>query len=338
MLFRSYAKNKNICFLCGAKGHYIVENIERKIHKEKCPICDTSINDFNDNDQNKLIKKLEELDRQIEKMKNELEQIVSESEAKKVELEKAEYEYDSAKRKLEKFKKENSSINFEETGNKITDDLITKYQERFEKEDKKSKNFYKKRDKLRPEYENLLKKVNDAYKEAEEYFVPLFKKFAKNFIGLDLNIFFKKKGKEIRLNFELLGTARTEPHQLSESQRFFLDIALRMALAVFLSKQNNGATLLIDTPEGSLDIAYESRVGKMFANFVKSYNQNIIMTANINASQLLIALAKKCGQDKMYFRRMLDWTDLTEIQKEGEDLFFRVYKNIEKALKGKNNE
>ena len=36
----------------------------------------------------------------------------------------------------------------------------------------------------------------------------------------------------------------------------------------------------------------------------------------------------------MKFRRMLDWTDLTEIQKEGEYLFDRVYKNIEKTLNG----
>jgi len=108
-----------------------------------------------------------------------------------------------------------------------------------------------------------------------------------------------------------------------------------MALAVYLSKPNNEATLLIDTPEGSLDIAYESRVGKMFADFVIDYDQNIIMTANINASQLLISLAEKCGKKKMKFRRMLDWTDLTEIQKEGEYLFDKVYNNIEKTLNGK---
>ena len=131
-----------------------------------------------------------------------------------------------------------------------------------------------------------------------------------------------------------MGTVRTESFQVSESQRFFLDIALRMALATYLSKENNEATMLIDTPEGSLDIAYESRVGKMFADFVVDYNQNMMMTANINASQLLISLAEKCRENKMQFRRMLDWTDLNEIQKEGEYFFEKVFKNIEIALKG----
>ncbi len=93
--------------------------------------------------------------------------------------------------------------------------------------------------------------------------------------------------------------------------------------------------MFIDTPEGSLDIAYESRVGNMFGEFSTVYNQNLFMTANINASQLLISLAEKCGKSKMKFRRMLEWTDLSEIQKEGEMLFKKVYTNIETALNKK---
>ena len=161
---------------------------------------------------------------------------------------------------------------------------------------------------------------------------------AKSFIGLDLDIKLEKDKRVQKLILELQNSARTDSFQLSESQRFFLDIALRISLAIYLSTKNNPATMLIDTPEGSLDIAYESRVGKMFANFTNEYEQNILMTANINASQLLISLAEFCGEKKMKFRRMLDWTDLTPIQKEGELLFEKVYRNIETALKIRNNE
>jgi len=99
-----------------------------------------------------------------------------------------------------------------------------------------------------------------------------------------------------------------------------------------LSKRGQEATMIIDTPEGSLDIAYESRVGTMFAEFVNDYHQRIIMTANINNSELLVTLAKKCGKEKMRFRRMLAWTELGPVQKQGEKLFQRVYRNIERAL------
>ncbi|WP_353662629.1 AAA family ATPase [Hydrogenimonas sp. SS33] len=331
-----FSKANHECFLCGAKGHHIIEKIEKNLYQDQCPICDTKIDNDKNKVQNQILHQLEEIDKKIEGKNKDLESLIFESDAKKVELEKAEYNYISSKEKLEKFEKENSSISFKSTGDTITDSLLSEYKDRFEKEDKKADDYYKQRDQLKPEYENLLKNVEENYKRAETYFVPLFKKLSKSFIGLDLNIYFQKKGaKNIKLNFELLGTRRTESYQLSESQRFFLDIALRMTLAIYLSKKGNEATLLIDTPEGSLDIAYENRVGQMFADFVVDYNQNIIMTANINASQLLVALAKRCGEEKMYFRRMLEWTDMTEIQKEGEVLFNEVYENIDRALRGK---
>ncbi len=218
---------------------------------------------------------------------------------------------------------------------KNIDVVIEQYQNQFNLADEEAKEEYSKRDKLSPEYEKLLKKIENAYRTAETVFVPIFKRLAKSFIGLDLDIQLSRSRKGIKLVLELQSLARTESFQLSESQRFFLDIALRMSLAIFLSEKGQGATMLIDTPEGSLDIAYESRVGNMFAEFATQDNQNLFMTANINASQLLISLAEKCGKDKMKFRRMLDWTDLSEIQKEGEDLFKAVYKNIEFALNKK---
>ena len=59
---------------------------------------------------------------------------------------------------------------------------------------------------------------------------------------------------------------RREIHQLSESQRFFVDIALRMAFAHFMSDPEGKASLFIDTPEGSLvHIAYENRAGNLGA-------------------------------------------------------------------------
>ena len=230
------------------------------------------------------------------------------------------------------FNKDYPTIAFKNSGNESVKSLIGQYTDQYNSFVKESKDEYKERDKLKPRYGILLKKVEASYKEAEKLFVPIFKKLAKSFIGLDLNIHVKRSEKTIKLVLELNETARTESFQLSESQRFFLDIALRMSLAVFLSKTNNPASMLIDTPEGSLDIAYESRVGDMFAKFATIYNQNLLMTANINPSRLLITLAEECGNEKMKLKRMLEWTDLSVIQKQGESLFQEVYNNIEIAL------
>ncbi len=323
---------KQECCLCGSKGSQIVESIKRSIHKDECPLCGTTINESNKTEQNELLTLIQKNDTNIFSKNSELENLILEVEGKKVDLEKAEYEFNTTKEKIKEFTEDNPDVSSKGTGYQNIDSLIEQYESQYILFDKEAKEEYQKRDKLKPDYELLLKKVQTAYKDAEKIFVPTFKKLAKSFIGLDLNIQPQISNKTIKLVLELKKTSRTESFQLSESQRFFLDIALRMSLAIFLSKKDNGATMFIDTPEGSLDIAYESRVGNMFAEFTTDYNQNIFMTANINASQLLISLAEKCGKNKMKFRRMLEWTDLSLVQKEGENLFNRVYNNIETAL------
>lgn len=81
--------------------------------------------------------------------------------------------------------------------------------------------------------------------------------------------------------------------ELSESQRFFIDIALRMAIVTFVcSKTTASTSMLIDTPEGSLDIAYETNAGSMFYEYIAA-NQKMIITANLNSSGLIQTLAGK---------------------------------------------
>lgn len=324
---------KHECCLCGATGSQVTDFIERNIYKEKCPLCNTPINETNSEEQNAILKLIENNDELIYSKNSEMDNLVIELDGKKTELEKTEFEYQKVKDQITEFSESFPNVSLDINGDQKILSLIEQYRKQFELSDQESKEEYEKRDKLKPEYTKLLKKVELAYKRAEIDFVPTFKKLAKSFIGLDLNIQPKRNEKTIKLVLELKESARTQASQLSESQRFFLDIALRMALAIFLSK--DAATMLIDTPEGSLDIAYESRVGNMFAEFIKSYGQNMIMTANINASQLLISLAEKCGYEKMKFRRMLEWTDPSIIQKEGELLFKKVYDNIDKALNNK---
>jgi len=331
------AKKENKCFICHAEGHQIIENIEKKLFSSfTCPICDTPISNGDDKIKNKLLNQIKQIDKDLDIKNKGLENLMFESDTKKIELDRKFIELDRIRKRLINFERKNKGISFEKTGDAPLDMLIEEYKRQFDKFDKQSKDAYAKRDRLIPEHKNLQYKVTRGYKETESIFVPLFKKFAESFIGLNLNIYTKTKGKNLVLYFEMKKTARTASHQLSESQRFFLDIALRMALATYLSLDKNGATLLIDTPEGSLDIAYENRVGNMFAQFVSEYKQNILMTANINASQLLVSLAEKCGKKYMRFRRMLEWTDLSEIQKEGEHLFNGVYDNINKILNDNN--
>ena len=332
----SHSIEKKECCVCGAKGDIIAENIEKNVLTEKCPMCGTSIKDsFSEEERENLVKLIEENDKCLSSKNNEIDVLAKEIEWKKIQVEKAEYDFLQLEKKLNDLLESNPLLSSDSTGNQGVDYLIGLYEKERDEAIKQSKASYSKRDELYKTLKKLQDRIENAYSEAESIFVPIFKDLAKSFIGLDLDIKLQRNKQIQKLVLELQNSARTESFQLSESQRFFLDIALRMAIAIYLATPTNPAFMLIDTPEGSLDIAYENRVGKMFANFILEYKQNIIMTANINASQLLISMAELCGNDKMKFKRMLDWTDLSVIQKEGEFLFDRVYHNIEHALNNK---
>jgi DNA repair exonuclease SbcCD ATPase subunit len=181
---------------------------------------------------------------------------------------------------------------------------------------------------LEKEFKKIERVLNKGYDKAEEVFIPLFNKYAHNFLGLEVDLKLRNSSKGSTLVLIVEDTERSDFFQLSESQRYFIDIALRMALIEYSC---NKATLLVDTPEGSLDIAYESRAGKMFGDFV-DLGFNLVLTANINTSQLLIELASKCKSSKMQLERMTEWTHLSEVQYQEEEKIINAYKRIEEIL------
>lgn len=191
---------------------------------------------------------------------------------------------------------------------------------------------YADRDRLRDELKGLQRELELRYAQAEEFFVPRFRELAGLFLGIDLDVALQlTMPVGVKLIVELRGNARHDENQMSESQRFFVDIALRMALAQQMSTDGAPATLFIDTPEGSLDIAYEDRAGEMFASFVQS-GHDMLMTANINSSKLLTTLASRCGAKHMSLNQMTGWTELSDVQQSATHLFQDAYKVITDAL------
>jgi len=173
--------------------------------------------------------------------------------------------------------------------------------------------------------------LRSAYAAAELDFVPRFAALARRFLGLELDVGLGSREGSVRLVLAIEGSRRRTEDQLSESQRYFIEIAMRMALAQHMAAPGTPSTLYIDTPEGSLDIAYESRAGDMFGQFVAD-GHDIVMTANINTSQLLLELARRCGREGMKLVRMTDWTTLSDVQVSAEGLFDQAFGQIEAAL------
>jgi DNA repair exonuclease SbcCD ATPase subunit len=287
----------------------------------------------------KDITKLREIDANLATVKAELENVVKKIGRISSEIAAAIVEKDKHFAQLAKFETENatalSKLRLRKEGDSGVDSVLAVYEKQMQELLERKAAQYQRRDERRRELRKLQEALERQYLTVEKDFVPLFRELAYRFLGIDLDVRMETQGTSgINLVLDVRSAARRQHHQLSESQRFFVDIALRMALAQFMSTEKQTATLFIDTPEGSLDIAYEKRAGDMLAEFV-ARDYHIVMTANINSSRLLQELATRVGKKKMFLCRMTSWTELSEVQVEEEDLFEEAYAVIEGSLNPK---
>ena len=329
---------ESTCAICGSKGAEVVSNIESKVKLGKCPLCNSVMGGTSiaASDTEQGLKALEVVDQQIAEMKGRFDAATKTKERLVGELRRGEASLAVTNAEVTKLLSENEVLTSPPVQGSA--DLIALRETKVvQMEDllKKSREQYSERDRRQEELLLLYDELRQKYVEAQIDFVPLFRKLSGLFIGMDMDIRMEYNTSISttgpQLVIEMEGTARRQTYQLSESQRFFLDIALRMALTNYMSDPEGRACLFIDTPEGSLDIAYESRAGQMFAEFVDD-GHDIMMTANINSSQILRKMASRCGKANMVLYRMMPWAELSRVQQEEEPLFKEAYDKIEAEL------
>jgi len=284
-----------------------------------------------DKDSKEGMDELKEIDKKIYDLKNKLSRSESRKDRLNSDFDQLKQQIGNLRTQISKIEEENEAIIFSfssDADQQTVKSIIANYLKQVDDAINEKDNETLERDAKRKELNNLEKKLSAQYIEAEEKFLPIFIKYSRDFLGLDVNIDIKNYSKGTSLVLSVGETTRRNKYQLSESQRYFIDIALRLSLIEYAS---NTGTVTIDTPEGSLDIAYESKAGKMFSDFVMK-NYNIIMTANINSSQLLLQLADRCKNEKMKLERMTEWTYLSDVQVEEQELIDNAFIQIQDRM------
>lgn len=318
------------CAVCGAS--HIAAKLQGRIDSGSCPLCESPL-DSSPGDA-EAIAALREIDTKLIALQNNLSSVLVTRQRLSSELNSAEADEASSQEDVKRFENQESArLATPQAGgfSAIMQEIARLERER-EEFRIQSEAHYKKRDALREKLRVYEKKLKAHYEIGSERFVPRFRELAEAFIGIPIDVELEHhQGTNISgfgLKLSMNETLRSRPDEVSESQRFFIDIALRMALAEFMS--DGPATILIDTPEGSLDIAYEARAGVMFSKFAET--NRILMTANIRSSQLVLRLAGLQGKAGMQIVRMTDWTDLSEVQQSEEKLFSDAYQTIDAAM------
>lgn len=324
---------EHACGLCGNDTEAALAFITAKTRGTNCPLCNSLLNQ--EPTANEDVGRLQEIDRELGRAKQAIRDDLKTLEKLKADQIKAQEQWLITKEKLDEFDRQNSAtldtlrhlLSYSSGEASLSD-----YRQQLAVLESDKKIAYDRREELKSQRQRLQKKLEEQYLEVEQSFVPRFSELAQRFLGMPLTVQMNAGAeRDLKLVVTVRGEPRRQQQNLSESQRFFLDIALRMALTQHMSDPSARGGIFIDTPEGSLDIAYEKRAGDMLAMFAEA-GHPIIMTANLNSSQLLLALAHRCGRRGIRLCRITDWAELSNVQQEEEALFDKAYHEIEKAM------
>lgn len=198
----------------------------------------------------------------------------------------------------------------------------------------------KSRQEAKKRLEAAQKKLASTFDRVRDELVPMYQGLAHEFLGLELSLSTSERKDrgvpvvELRLHVE--GTGRQKPVELSASQRYFLEIALRMTLLAWLGRGGPTPFLAIDTPEGSLDIAYEVNAGRMFAKFVADHGGQLLSVSNLNSSRLIRETIDACndaaGSIRLHDLRAVG--RLNQVQAERQQLMDQQVQELEMLVQG----
>jgi hypothetical protein len=192
---------------------------------------------------------------------------------------------------------------------------------------------YRKRDEAKAKLNEINEEIVEILHQVNEKLTPLFSDFASEFLGTTCELVIAEKTRQRKpvayMYPRFLDKERPTMNQVSESQRFFIDQAFRMALISWFAQSNTGETFcIVETPEGSLDLAYEENVAKMYLEFAKQ-GHSIIATSNLNSSKFLETLFKHLGDDpKRNVLDLLAYGRLTSVQGLHKPAFNRSLKKL----------
>jgi hypothetical protein len=318
------------CEICGASGAPVTRAVKAKIAASQCPFCSAAL--VVGKEDSKMMARLMELDGALAREKKILDsKSLQVNQLESERLQRVD-ERNAIEKKLKEFEERNKAVVTRGAKGGSSFAALKKiYEDQIQSITRLRDDERNHGRKTTGEYRAAQKKLEQQYLNVREKFVPRFTSLAKLFLGVDLDVALESR-ENVTLVLEVRKTKRRADYQLSESQRFFIDIALRMAFAQFASSNGAGAPLYIDTPEGSLDLAYEAQAGEMIARFATE-GHKVFMTANINTSQLLSSIARHSSKCGFGIQRLYRWTEMSAVQEKQEGKFEKTLNDIEKLAK-----
>ena len=219
------------CAVCSTRSPSIATEIQRRLHEGSCPLCGSALSQADNSDEN-VLQELHDLEDSVARYDVSVDQLSLTIHRLANSLEEERQILQDINEDLTNFERENeAAIITRPNDAEVTNSLVAEYGRQIAELNNRKKVELERRTGARRELARLQAELAQAYSLARDEFVPLFTARAYEFLGLDLDVGFEIQRSGLALVLSVQGTRRRAQDTLSESQRFFVDIALRMALA-----------------------------------------------------------------------------------------------------------
>jgi hypothetical protein len=136
--------------------------------------------------------------------------------------------------------------------------------------------------------------------------------------------------------FRIDSEIRLLPSSVSESQREFIELAFRMSL-LSVATRHSPCTLILDTPEASLDAVFIPRAGHAFHSFANDGSQPrvVLAASNLNGTEMIQSMLAISPTKPMDEEDRLRVLNLLEIAAHGRafETYSKEYEDaLERAL------
>ncbi len=337
--------SKDICIGCGETRDGFGEKVLKLTKDGKCIVCKEELLEFRETTS-------EEEFSQLENLQEEYKREVLTLNPSQMKLRKLKTEKDDTNKKIQKLRDEISEITIKVEGIRIEGlkkhkgkmdiesiasnfTAISQLNKQINKSENEINDLVEQRNELNSEIQNLLEKDKKDKKNLLTEFMEFYRQVGSDFLGRKVKLEWysipKSKSKAKRAHQVLIPSFseknRSTSEEVSETEGIILDIAFRVAITEFWTKKTeNNATLILETPDNSLDPSYVSRIAQMFIKYTNTGN-SLLITSNLVNPQVLKEVFE--AQDpNAYILNLLDYGKKTKVQQDEYDKLERVINQI----------
>ena len=316
----SHLLTESECLLCGNNAPSIVESMESRMRSESCIVCGSHLNSDLDHTPVNLA------DERIRSFESQLRKVDVELEAARINLDESEGDRSRAvtrRQQLEARIAENER-RMDSLLEQLPPEEAEVHERRRELASIQSRidGLQSDLDRMHSEFEQVIESANAVVTQSTLDVRKYFGSYAHEFLVEDCELVWSPRREQLgqlgrRFEFPAFGldlggsgfggtTRRTGPEDVSESQREFIDIAFRMALAMVATKQQ-ATSLVMDAPESSLDTIFVGRAARVLGKFGRRETGNrLVVTSNLIVGDLIPTLLTEAADQDDRLRRVVD--------------------------------